>query len=124
MGDGAITFGTAAGTFAYDDPFDSTTQTTDYDYDRWTSPTYAPTFALTELVSSWTADTPAGTWIQVEMQGTTTAGTPTKWYVMGRWTSQMPSEASGDIHRTSLGGRATPTARSRSTRSSPRSGWR
>jgi hypothetical protein len=104
VGDGAITFGTAAGTLAYDDPFDSTTQTTDYDYDRWTSPTYAPTFALTELVSSWTADTPAGTWIQVELQGTTTAGTPTKWYVMGRWTSQMPSEASGDIHRTSLGG--------------------
>ena len=103
VGDGAITFGAAAGTLAYDDPFDSTTQTTDYDYDRWTSPTYAPTFALTELVSSWTADTPAGTWIQVEMQGTTTAGTPTKWYVMGRWTSRMPSE-SGDIHRTSLGG--------------------
>ena len=103
VGDGAITFGAAAGTLAYDDPFDSTTQTTDYDYDRWTSPTYAPTFALTELVSSWTADTPAGTWIQIELQGTTTAGTPTKWYVMGRWTSRMPSE-SGDIHRTSLGG--------------------
>src|SRR3954470_25074770 len=51
VGDGAITFGTAAGTFAYDDPFDSSTQTTDYDYDRWTSPTYAPTFVLTELVS-------------------------------------------------------------------------
>jgi hypothetical protein len=104
VGDGAITFGAAAGTFAYDDPFDSTTQTTSYDYDAWTSPAYAATFALTELVSSWTADTPSGTWIQVEMQGTTTAGTTTKWYVMGRWTSQMPSEASGDIHRTSLGG--------------------
>jgi hypothetical protein len=104
VGDGAITFGTAAGTLAYDDPFDSTAQATFYDYDRWTSPAYAPTFALTELVSSWTADTPAGTWIQVEMQGTTTVGTSTKWYVMGRWTSQMPSEASGDIHRTSLGG--------------------
>jgi hypothetical protein len=99
VGDGAITFGAAAGTFAYDDPFDSTTQTTSYDYDAWTSPAYAATF-----VSSWTADTPSGTWIQVEMQGTTTAGTTTKWYVMGRWTSQMPSEASGDIHRTSLGG--------------------
>ena len=38
------------------------------------------------------------------MHGTTTSGTTTKWYVMGRWTSQMPSETSGDIHRTSLGG--------------------
>ena len=104
VGDGAITFGTSAGTFAYDDPFDSTAQATTYDYDRWTSPVYAPAFALTELVSSWTADTPTGTWIQVEMQGTTTNATPTKWYVMGRWTSQMPSETSGDIHRTSLGG--------------------
>ncbi len=104
VGDGAITFGTATGTIEYDDPFDSTTQTTTYDYDRWTSSTYAPPFALTELVSSWTADTPAGTWIQVEMQGTTTTGTPTKWYVMGQWTSRMPSETSGDIHRTSLGG--------------------
>jgi hypothetical protein len=38
------------------------------------------------------------------MQGTTTSATSTKWYVMGRWTSQMPSETTGDIHRTSLGG--------------------
>jgi hypothetical protein len=104
VGDGAITFGTSAGTFAYDDPFDATTQATTYDYDRWTSPVSTPAFALTELVSSWTADTPSGTWIQVEMQGTTTSATSTKWYVMGRWTSQMPSETTGDIHRTSLGG--------------------
>jgi hypothetical protein len=104
VGDGAITFGSTAGTLDYDDPFDSTTQTTTYDFDRWTSPVYAPGFGLTELVSSWTASTPSGTWIQVELQGTTTAGTTTKWYVMGRWTSQMPSETTGDIHRTSQGG--------------------
>jgi hypothetical protein len=104
VGDGAITFGTSAGTFAYDDPFDSTTGATSYDYGTWTSPASDPSFGLTELVSSWTADTPSGTWIQVEMHGTTTAGTTTKWYVLGRWTSQMPSETSGDIHRTSLGG--------------------
>jgi hypothetical protein len=106
VGDGAITFGASAGTFAYDDPFDATTQSTTYDYDTWTSQTYAPAFGLTELVSSWSADTPSGTWIQVEMHGTTTAGTTTKWYVMGRWTSQMPSQTSGDIHRTSLGGQS------------------
>jgi hypothetical protein len=104
VGDGAITFGVSAGTFAYDDPFDSTSGTTSYDYDTWTSPVYDPRFGLTELVSSWTADTPSGSWIQVEMQGTTATGTTTKWYVMGRWTSQMPSETSGDIHRTSVGG--------------------
>jgi Peptidase_C39 like family len=104
VGDGAITLGTSAGTFAYDDPFDSTTQTTTYDYGRWTSPVYFLGFGLTELVSSWTVSTPSGTWIQVEMHGTTGAGTTTKWYVMGRWTSQMPFEASGDIHRTSVGG--------------------
>jgi hypothetical protein len=103
-GDGAITFGTAAGTYAYDDPFDSTTQTTTYDYATWTSPVYNPGFGLTELVASWTASTPSGTWLQVEMHGRTASGTTTKWYVMGRWTSQMPSETSGDIHRTSLGG--------------------
>jgi Peptidase_C39 like family len=108
VGDGAITFGTSVGTFAYDDPFDAAAQATTYDYDRWTSPVYAPAFALTELVSSWTADTPSGTWIQVEMQGTTTNATSTKWYVMGRWTSQMPSETTGDIHRTSLGGQGDP----------------
>jgi hypothetical protein len=103
-GDGAIGFGTTSGTLAYDDPFDSTTATTTYDYARWTSPAFGPGFGATELVASWTASTPSGTWIQVEMQGTTTAGTPTKWYVMGQWTSQMPSEATGDVHRTSLGG--------------------
>ena len=104
VGDGAITFGSSAGTLDYDDPFDSTTQTTTYDYGTWTSPSYGVGFGLSELVSSWTADTPAGTWIQVEMRGRTTAATTTKWYVMGRWTSQMPSETTGDIHRTSLGG--------------------
>jgi hypothetical protein len=72
------------GTLAYDDPFDSSTQPTSYDYDTWTSPVYAPGFGLTELVSSWTADTPPGTWTQVEMQGTTASGTTTKWYAMGR----------------------------------------
>ena len=41
VGDGAITFGTSAGARAYDDPFDSTAQTTAYDYDRWTSPAYS-----------------------------------------------------------------------------------
>jgi hypothetical protein len=104
VGDGAIRLATAAGTAPYDDPFDSSTQTAAYDYATWTSPVFAPGFGLTELVASWTAETPSGTWIQVEMRGTTTTGTPTKWYVLGRWTSQMPSEASGDIHRTSLGG--------------------
>jgi hypothetical protein len=103
VGDGAITFGTSAGTIDYDDPFDSSAQTTTYDYATWSSPTYATGFGLTELVSSWTADTPQGTWIQVEMRGHSTAGTTTKWYVMGRWTSQMPSEATGDISRTSVG---------------------
>src|SRR5512132_3344025 len=90
IGNGAISFGIATGTLAYDDPFDSSTASTTYDSDTWTSPAYAPGFGLTELVASWTADTPSGTWIQVEMQGTTTAGPPTKSYVMGRWTSQMP----------------------------------
>jgi hypothetical protein len=104
VGDGAITLGTPAGTFDYDDPFDSTTNATTYDYGTWASPVYSPGFGLTELVSSWTASTPSGTWIQVEMEGTTTAGTQTKWYVLGRWTSQMPSETSGDIHRNSVGG--------------------
>ena len=54
VGDGAITFGTPRDV-PYDDPFDSTTQTTTYDYDTWTSPVYTPGFGLTELVSSWTA---------------------------------------------------------------------
>jgi hypothetical protein len=106
VGDGAITFGTSTGTLDYDDPFDSSSQSTTYDYDTWTSPVYRPGFGLTELVSSWTASTPSGTWVQVEMHGTTTSGTTTKWYVMGLWTSQMPSETSGDIHRTSLGGQS------------------
>jgi Peptidase_C39 like family len=104
VGNGAITFGTSAGTIDYDDPFDTGTQSTTYDYGSWTSPTFATGFGLTELVASWTADTPAGTWVQVEMSGHTTAGSSTKWYVMGRWASQAPSESTGDIHRTSLGG--------------------
>jgi hypothetical protein len=103
VGDGAITFSTSAGTLDYTDPFDAAgTLPTSYDYDAWTSPVYDVGFGLTELVASWTADTPPGTWIQVEMHGTTTTGVTTKWYVMGRWSSQMPSDT-GDIHRTSVG---------------------
>lgn len=103
VGDGAITFGQSAGTRTYTDPFDPTATPVTYDYGTWTSPAYPVGFGLTELVSSWTADTPHGSWIQVEMRGTTTAGAATKWYVMGRWTSQMPA-AGTDIHRTSVGG--------------------
>jgi Peptidase_C39 like family len=92
-----LTFGSATGTLAYDDPFDTTTATTTYELARWTSPMHAVGFGATEIVSSWTADTPHGTWIQVELRGPAT-----KWYVLGRWTSQMPSAT--DIHRTSVGG--------------------
>lgn len=102
VGDGAVTFADSAGTLTYTDPFDATATPVTYDYGTWTSPVYQVGFGLTELVSSWTADTPHGSWIQVEMRGTTTAGTATKWYVMGRWTSQMPATGT-DIHRTSVG---------------------
>ncbi|MDP9219155.1 MAG: C39 family peptidase [Actinomycetota bacterium] len=94
----ALGFGTATGSFVYDDGgfgFPSRT----YNTATWTSPVYVPGFPLTELVASWNADTPAGTWVQVEMQGRTSTGTTTKWYVMGRWAS-----GDTDIHRTSLGG--------------------
>jgi hypothetical protein len=102
-GDGAITLSRAVGTSSYTDPFDASATPVSYDYATWTSPVHRTGFGLTELVSSWTADTPHGTWIQVEMRGTTTSGTATKWYVMGRWTSQMPA-AGTDVHRTSVPG--------------------
>jgi hypothetical protein len=116
VGDGAIAFDTSTGTLGYTDPFDAAgTLPISYDYDTWTSPVYDVGFGLTELVSSWTADTPPGTWIQVEMHGTNTTGVSTKWYVMGRWSSQMPSDT-GDIPVRRSAVRATPTARSPSTR--------
>lgn len=103
VGDGGIAIGASTGTLLYDDPFNASTNTVRYDSASWTSPTYAVGFGLTQLVASWTADTPPGTWIQFEMQGDKADGGQTKWYVMGRWTSQAPSDA-GDIHRTSVGG--------------------
>src|SRR3954454_20878468 len=103
---GALTFGSATGTLAYDDPFDSSTTPIAFDTASWTSPWQSLGFGATQVVTSWTANTPHGTWIQIELRGITTAGTTTKWYVTGQWTSQMPSDAAGDIHRTSLGGQA------------------
>ena len=102
-GDGAITVGRPVGTRSYTDPFDPSATPVSFDYATWTSPVHPTGFGLTELVSSWTADTPHGTWVQVEMRGTTASGPATKWYVMGRWTSQMPA-AGTDIHRTSVPG--------------------
>ena len=65
----------------------------------WTSATFAPGFAFTELVASWNADTPLGSLVEVEMQASPDGVYWTKWYVMGRWTYE-------DIvfHRTSVGG--------------------
>lgn len=103
-GDGAITLAHPVGTLSYTDPFDPAATPATYDYATWTSTAHGVGFGLTELVSSWTADTPHGTWIQVEMRGTTASGAATKWYVMGRWTSQMPDAARADIHRTSVNG--------------------
>jgi hypothetical protein len=103
-GDGAITLARAAGALSYTDPFATAAGPTSYDYATWTSPVHRVGFGLTELVSSWTADTPHGTWVQVEMRGTTASNAATKWYVMGRWTSQMADPARGDIHRTSVDG--------------------
>src|SRR4051794_28165777 len=103
---GALTFGAATGSLAYDVPFDSTATATAFDTATWTSPSQSLGFGATQIVTSWTADTPHGTWIQIELRGVPPAGTTTKWYVTGQWTSQMPSEAAADIHRTSLGGQA------------------
>ncbi|MGH3659587.1 MAG: peptidase C39 family protein, partial [Micromonosporaceae bacterium] len=94
-GTGGITFGTAAGTTDYTDPFGHGTRT--WEYARWTGPGQAIGFDASELIASWTADTPKDTWLQVEARTKTKAGATTKWYVMGRWAS-----GDEDIHRTSV----------------------
>ncbi|WP_214317356.1 C39 family peptidase [Nonomuraea sediminis] len=63
----------------------------------WTGDERRIGFAATQLVASWTAHTPPGTWVEVELQARSAAGTLTKWYVMGRWSSD-------DALRTSVPG--------------------
>ena len=78
-----------------------------------------PGFGLTELVSSWTADTPSGTWIQVEMQARRPPArrrSGTCWAV-GRRRCRRRRAATSTAPRSAV--RATPTARSPSTPSSP-----
>jgi hypothetical protein len=107
VADGALTFGTAAGSTPYVDPFGDGTAKT-YEQASWVSPEVHPGFGLTELVASWNATTPAGTWIEVAMSGHSDQGTTTKWYVLGRW-NNGDDTAAGDIHRTSLGGQSDTT---------------
>ena len=96
----SLTFGTAAGTTSYVDPFGDGSAKS-YDQTSWTSPPVATSFGLTELIASWNATTPPGTWVEVAMAGRTDLGTTTKWYVLGRWTGGDDT-AAGDIHRTSV----------------------
>ena len=103
IGDGAITFGTPVGTFAYDDPFDSTTQTTATTTTRGRRPCTRPA-SRHGARSSWARRHAVGNLDPGRDARDDHRRHATKWYVLGRWTSQMPSEASGDIHRTSLGG--------------------
>ncbi len=98
-GPGALTMSRPVGKTTYTDPYGGAAKT--WDYSRWTSPTVPVGFGASQLVASWTADTPHGTWMQVEMRGRTGAGAGTKWYVMGRWAADDPSNG-GDIHRTSV----------------------
>ncbi|MEU4290541.1 peptidase C39 family protein [Kribbella sp. NPDC026596] len=98
--DGALRFGTSAGTTLYVDPFGDGTAKS-YEQTSWVSPQVSTGFGLTELVASWNATTPPGTWVEVSMAGTTNAGAATKWYVLGRW-SGGDDTAAGDIHRTSV----------------------
>jgi peptidase C39-like protein len=98
--DGALVFGTAAGTASYTDPFGDGSARS-YDYATWTSPVVNPGFGLTELVGSWNADAPPGTWIEVAVAGQTDTGATSKWYVLGRW-GAGDDAAAGDIHRTSV----------------------
>ena len=111
---GALTLSSSGlSTTTYNDPYLGTTRS--YDMGTWTSSTLSTAFGFTELVSSWVAQTPSGTFIRIYMSATRSDGTSTKWYTMGIWAS-----GDRDIYRRSVGGQATATATSRSTRSSRR----
>jgi hypothetical protein len=51
----------------------------------WTSPAFAPGFAVNQIVSSWQADTPDAAWIEMHLS-VHVVDHWSKWYVMGRWT--------------------------------------
>ena len=101
---GSLTLGgTISSPVPYADPFvnysgDGVDGSGNYEYGTWTSGV-TNLFPFNELVSSWNARTPAGTWIQVEVQPQLDDGTWTKWYILGRWSSD-----DGSFHRTSVGG--------------------
>jgi hypothetical protein len=53
-------------------------------YGAWTSPTYAPEFPLSELVSSWQARTPADSWVATQLS-VRVGGAWSPWFTMGKW---------------------------------------
>lgn len=84
------------GTRSYTDPFGSG-DARDYEYATWTAPLVDPGFDLTELIGSWNATTPDGTWLEVEVRGRPDGGGTSKWYILGRWTTQ-----DDELHPTSV----------------------
>ncbi len=64
----------------------------------WTSPAFAPGFAVNQVVSSWQADTPDAAWIEMHLS-VHVVDHWSKWYVMGRWTFENVA-----IQRTSVSG--------------------
>ncbi len=100
VSNGELAIASPVGTRQYVDPFGDGSSAT-YDYATWTSPVVTPGFNLSELVASWNAKTPDGTWVEIEMRGTTDTGSTSKWYVLGRWASDDPTDG-GALNRTSV----------------------
>ncbi|MBU7600243.1 C39 family peptidase [Streptomyces sp. P38-E01] len=81
-----IVIDSAQGTVEYEDPHGGT-ETTSWEYARWTGPVTELDTPATELIASWNARTPEGSWVRTEVQGTYTDGETTPWYTLGVWAS-------------------------------------
>lgn len=104
--DDLLTFGTAAGTFVYADPYaDEPSTPVTYEWAAWVSPEVETGFAATEVVPSWNASTPADSWLLVEARTATPDGDNgqgrrwSRWFTLARW-----ADSDREIHPTSVPG--------------------
>ncbi len=104
--DDLLTFGTAAGTLTYADPYaDEPSTPVTYEWAAWVSPEVETGFAATEVVPSWNASTPEDSWLLVEARTATPDGDDgqgrrwSRWFTLARW-----ADSDREIHPTSVPG--------------------
>lgn len=102
---GELSFGCAAGTLRYADPYGEEPRVArEYEWAAWVSPAVEPSFPATSVIPSWNASTPGRSWLVVEAR-TRSGDRWSRWLTLARW-----ADSDREIHPMSVPGQSDCTA--------------